>query len=65
MVVMLLRLRELELVGSRPISAEELTLAEHTRIVDAIAAGDGDAAAEAMRVHLVRANELYRRLGQQ
>ena len=45
--------------------AEELTLAEHTRIVDAIAAGDGDAAAEAMRVHLVRANELYRRLGQQ
>ena len=45
--------------------AEELTLAEHTRIVDAIAAGDGDAAAEAMRIHLVRANALYRRLGQQ
>ncbi|MBB5391750.1 MULTISPECIES: transcriptional regulator NanR [unclassified Herbaspirillum] len=45
--------------------AEELTLAEHQRIVDAIAAHDGDAAAEAMRAHLTRANELYRALGQQ
>ncbi|MBV8622890.1 MAG: transcriptional regulator NanR [Herbaspirillum sp.] len=45
--------------------AEELTLAEHQRIVDAIAAHDGDAAAEAMRVHLMRANKLYRELGQQ
>ena len=44
---------------------EELTLAEHQRIVDAIAAHDGDAAAEAMRLHLVRANELYRQHGQQ
>ena len=45
--------------------AEELTLTEHQRIVDAIAAHDGDAAAEAMRAHLTRANELYRDLGQQ
>jgi DNA-binding FadR family transcriptional regulator len=45
--------------------AEELTLAEHQRIVDAIAAHDGDAAAEAMRSHLMRANALYRELGQQ
>lgn len=44
--------------------AEELTLAEHQRIVDAIARHDGDAAVEAMRSHLVRANELYRKLGQ-
>jgi DNA-binding FadR family transcriptional regulator len=43
--------------------AEELTLLEHQRIVDAIAAHDGDAAAEAMRAHLMRANELYRELG--
>ncbi|QBP74748.1 transcriptional regulator NanR [Herbaspirillum huttiense] len=45
--------------------AEELTLAEHQRIVDAIAAHDGDAAADAMRAHLMRANDLYRELGQQ
>ncbi|MCP1576722.1 GntR family transcriptional regulator [Herbaspirillum rubrisubalbicans] len=44
--------------------AEELTLAEHQRIVDAIAAHDGDAAAEAMHAHLMRANQLYRELGQ-
>jgi DNA-binding FadR family transcriptional regulator len=44
--------------------AEELTLSEHQRIVDAIARHDGDAAAEAMRAHLDRANELYRQLGQ-
>lgn len=44
--------------------AEELTLSEHQRIFDAIAKHDGDAAAEAMRSHLTRANELYRRLGQ-
>lgn len=44
--------------------AEELTLSEHQRIIDAIAKHDGDAAAEAMRSHLNRANELYRRLGQ-
>ncbi|KAF1041505.1 MAG: HTH-type transcriptional repressor NanR [Herbaspirillum frisingense] len=45
--------------------AEELTLAEHQRILDAIAAHDGDGAAEAMRIHLTRTNELYRELGQQ
>lgn len=44
--------------------AEELTLSEHQRIFDAIAKHDGDAAAEAMRSHLNRANDLYRRLGQ-
>jgi DNA-binding FadR family transcriptional regulator len=42
--------------------AEELTLAEHQRIVDAIAKRDGDAAAEAMHAHLSRANDLYRKL---
>lgn len=40
--------------------AEELTLAEHLRIVEAIAAHDPDAAARAMRDHLLRANDLYR-----
>lgn len=42
--------------------AEELTLAEHARIVDAIAARDPDAAADAMRAHLTRANTLYQHL---
>jgi len=42
--------------------AEELTLSEHQRIVDAIAQHDGEAAAEAMRAHLNRANDLYRKL---
>jgi DNA-binding FadR family transcriptional regulator len=42
--------------------AEELTLSEHQRIVDAIAARDGDAAEQAMRAHLSRANDLYRTL---
>ena len=42
--------------------AEELTLAEHERIVDAIAARDPQAASEAMYTHLTRANTLYQRL---
>lgn len=42
--------------------AEELTLTEHERIVDAIAAHDPDAASEAMRAHLTRANQLYQQL---
>lgn len=42
--------------------AEELTLAEHLRIIDAIAARDADRAAAAMTDHLLRANELYRQL---
>jgi DNA-binding FadR family transcriptional regulator len=44
--------------------AEELTLAEHTRIVDAIAAQDPDGAAQAMHAHLSRANTLYQGLMQ-
>ena len=40
--------------------AESLTLAEHQRIIDAIARGDGDAAAQAMTEHLTRASDLYR-----
>ncbi len=40
--------------------AEDLTIAEHRRILDAIATGDGDAAAAAMRDHITRANALYR-----
>ena len=42
--------------------AEEVTLAEHERIVDAIAAHDVTAASEAMRAHLTRANALYQQL---
>lgn len=45
--------------------AEELTLAEHERIVDAIAAHDPDAAAQAMRAHLTRSSVLYQRLTKQ
>jgi DNA-binding FadR family transcriptional regulator len=42
--------------------AENVTLLEHERIYEAIASGDPDAAGEAMRVHLTRANDLYRRV---
>lgn len=40
--------------------AESLTLAEHQKILDAIAAHDPEAAERAMREHLTRANALYR-----
>ena len=40
--------------------AEDLTIAEHRRILDAIAAGRPDAAAEAMHDHISRGNALYR-----
>ncbi|MDT7838729.1 transcriptional regulator NanR [Aquabacterium sp. OR-4] len=40
--------------------AESLTLAEHERIVEAIAAHDAAGAEQAMRDHLLRANALYR-----
>lgn len=42
---------------------ERLTLDEHGAILAAVAAGDGEAAAEAMRTHLARANALYRQAG--
>ncbi|MEK8052867.1 transcriptional regulator NanR [Ideonella sp. DXS22W] len=45
--------------------AEDLTLAEHERIVEAIAAHDPDAAAAAMHAHLSRANTLYQQLSPQ
>ena len=44
--------------------AETLTLQEHQRIYDAIAAGQPDEAAQAMSDHLNRASALYRRLSQ-
>ncbi|MEM7566081.1 MAG: transcriptional regulator NanR [Pseudomonadota bacterium] len=40
--------------------AEALTVKEHGRIVDAVAAGDREGAAMAMEAHLSRANALYR-----
>lgn len=40
--------------------AEDLTIAEHRRILEGIAAGDGDRAAAAMHEHISRANALYR-----
>ena len=42
--------------------AEQLTLAEHARLVEAIATRDPQAAETAIREHLTRANELYRQL---
>jgi DNA-binding FadR family transcriptional regulator len=41
--------------------AEDLTIAEHRRILEAIAAGDPDAAAAAMHTHIARSNALYRK----
>jgi len=43
--------------------AEALTLAEHQRIVDAIASNDPQRAVQAMEEHLTRANALYRQTG--
>jgi DNA-binding FadR family transcriptional regulator len=40
--------------------AEVLTLAEHQKIIDAIAANDPVAAVKAMHDHLTRASDLYR-----
>ncbi|MCB1715786.1 MAG: transcriptional regulator NanR [Candidatus Competibacteraceae bacterium] len=45
--------------------AEEITLAEHARILAAIAAHDPDAAATAIREHLLRANAQYRQFENQ
>ena len=41
--------------------AEDVTIAEHRRILAAIAAGDPEAAAEAMHDHISRGNALYRK----
>jgi DNA-binding FadR family transcriptional regulator len=40
--------------------AERVTIAEHRRIFERIAARDADGAAKAMTAHLTRANKLYR-----
>jgi DNA-binding FadR family transcriptional regulator len=40
--------------------AEELTLSEHQKIIDAIAAHDASGAVKAMSDHLTRASDLYR-----
>jgi GntR family transcriptional regulator, sialic acid-inducible nan operon repressor len=42
--------------------AEALTLAEHQKIIDAIAARNEEAAVQAMSDHLNRANELYQQV---
>ena len=42
--------------------AEQLTLAEHARLTEAVAAHDPDAAERAVREHLTRANALYRQM---
>lgn len=42
--------------------AENVTIAEHTRIFERIAARDPDGAEKAMTAHLMRANKLYRLL---
>jgi DNA-binding FadR family transcriptional regulator len=39
-----------------------MMLAEHRRIIDAIAPPDPDRAAQPISDHLLRANELYRQL---
>jgi GntR family transcriptional regulator, sialic acid-inducible nan operon repressor len=43
--------------------AESLTLFEHQRIIDAIAKGSSDEAAQAMQDHLNRSSDLYRQVG--
>ena len=42
--------------------AEQLTLAEHERIIEALASRDSVRAEQAMRDHLTRANTMYQRL---
>lgn len=48
----------------RVTGAERITLDEHRRIVERIAARDPDGAAQAMTAHLTRANKLYSMIGQ-
>jgi DNA-binding FadR family transcriptional regulator len=45
--------------------SEELTIAEHERIFEAIADGDPAAASAAMHDHIARANDLYRQFERQ
>lgn len=52
-------MREFHVDLVRQPGLENLTLGEHQSIIDAIEAGDRDAAAAAVRAHLTRANELY------
>lgn len=47
----------------RASGAENLTIDEHRRIVERIAAHDVDGAARAMTMHLTRANKLYSMIG--
>ena len=47
-----------EMVSAR--GKERLTVAEHEKILAAIAGGNADAAAQAMRDHITRASQLYR-----
>jgi GntR family transcriptional regulator, sialic acid-inducible nan operon repressor len=54
-------LERFHLASVRQSGLEKLTLQEHEAILEAIVAGDAEAAGEAMRLHLTRANELYRR----
>jgi DNA-binding FadR family transcriptional regulator len=53
-------LSEFHIVQVHVSGLEALTVAEHEAIVAAVARSDPDAAAEAIRVHLTRANDLYR-----
>lgn len=53
-------LSEFHIVQVHVSGLEALTVAEHEAIVRAVKRADPDAAAEAVRTHLTRANELYR-----
>ncbi|MFY0634175.1 MAG: transcriptional regulator NanR [Vannielia sp.] len=52
-------MRAFHVEGVRKRGLEQLTLTEHRAILDAIIAGQAEAAAQAMRDHLERANALY------
>ncbi|WP_168223061.1 transcriptional regulator NanR [Oceanicola sp. D3] len=52
-------MRDFHVEGVRKVGLEALTVTEHRAILDAIIAADPEAAAQAMRDHLERANALY------